>query len=225
MNRKLFRERYEYDGCMPQKSKERPPRPRIEGLADLVFGLSLSLGALSLVVSPPSSNSEINSHILVFVFTFLILITIWINYTTSMSVLPIETRVVMVLNVIMLLLVALVPVLLNAVELSNSSLTVAGNLAIRNYAATLFTVDLFGLLLVLGLFYWILEQKESKLRPPRLLSHYKKGRNLMFILAGIMLLSVVPIFSYTILGNPVRLYFWFVPIILFWLRRLTGFRF
>jgi hypothetical protein len=47
---------------MPQKSKERPPRPRIEGLADLVFGLSLSLGALSLVVSPPSSNSEINSE-------------------------------------------------------------------------------------------------------------------------------------------------------------------
>ncbi len=77
---------------MPQKLKERPPRPRIEGLADLVFGLSLSLGALSLVVSPPSTNSEINGHILVFVFAFLILITIWINYTASMSVLPTETR-------------------------------------------------------------------------------------------------------------------------------------
>jgi uncharacterized membrane protein len=210
---------------MPQKSKERPPRPRIEGLADLVFGLSLSLGALSLVVSPPSSISEIDSHILVFVFTFLILITIWINYTASMSVLPIETRLVMVLNVIMLLLVALVPFLLNAVELSNSSLTVAGNLVIRNYAATLFTFDLFGLLLVLGLFYRILEQKESKLRAPRLLRLYKNGRNLMFILAGIMLLSAAPIFSYMILGNPVRLYLWYVPIILFWLRRLTEFRF
>ncbi len=131
----------------------------------------------------------------------------------------------MVLNVLMLLLVALVPFLLNVVELSNSSLTVAGNLAIRNYAAILFTVDLFGLLLVLGLFYWILEQKESKLRVPRLLRLYKNGRNLMFVLAGIMLLSAAPIFSYVILGNPVRVYLWYMPIILFWLRRLTGFRF
>jgi uncharacterized membrane protein len=210
---------------IPWMIEERHPRPRIEGLADLVFGLSLSLGALSLVVSPASSISEINNHILVFVLTFLILITIWINYTASMSVLPIEARRVMVLNVIMLLLVALVPFLLNAVKLSNASLTVAGNLAIRNYAGTLFTVDLFGLLLILGLFYWILKQKESKLHTPRLLRLYKNGRNLMFILAGIMLLSAAPIFSYVILGNPVRLYLWYVPIILFWLRRLTGFRF
>ena len=210
---------------MPQKFKERPPRPRIEGLADLVFGLSLSLGALSLVVSPPSSISEIDSHIFVFVFAFLILITIWIVYTASMSVLPLESRLVMVLSVIMLLLVALVPFLLNAVELSNSSLTVAGNIEIRNYAATLFAVDLFGLLLVLGLFYWILEQKESKSRTPRLLRLYKNGRNLMFILAGIMLLSAAPIFAHVLFGNPVRFYLWYVPIILFWLRRLTGFRF
>lgn len=71
---------------MPQKFKEHPPRPRIEGLADLVFGLSLSLGALSLVVSPPSSISEIDGHILVFVLTFFILITIWINYTVYVRV-------------------------------------------------------------------------------------------------------------------------------------------
>lgn len=48
---------------------------------------------------------------------------IWINNTASMSVLRIETRRVMVLNVIMLLLVALIPFMLDAVELSNSSLT------------------------------------------------------------------------------------------------------
>ncbi len=210
---------------MPQTSKVRSPRPRIEGLADLVFGLSLGLGSLSLVVSPPSSISEVNSHILIFVFTFLILITIWINYTASMSVLPVETRLVIVLNVMVLLLVALVPFLLNAVELSNGSLTVARNLEIRNYAATLFTIDLFGLLLILGLFYQILEQNEAKLRGSQLLRLYKNGRNLMLILAGIMLLSAAPIFSETILGNPVRVYLWYVPIILFWLRRLTGFRF
>ena len=210
---------------MPQTSRVHGPRPRIEGLADLVFGLSLGLGSLSLVVSPPSSISEINSHILVFVLTFLILITIWINYTASMSVLPVETRLVIVLNVILLLLVALIPFLLNAVELSNGSLTIAINLEIRNYAATLFTLDLFGLLLILGLFYQILEQNEAKLRASHLLKLYKNGRNLLFICAGVMLVSAAPVFSHTILGNPLRVYLWYLPIALFWLRRLTGFRF
>jgi uncharacterized membrane protein len=201
------------------------PRPRIEGLADLVFGLSLGLGSLSLVVSPPSSISEINGHILVFILTFLILITIWINYTASMSVLPVEARLVIVLNVILLLLVALIPFLLNTVELSNVSVTAATNLQIRNYSATLFTTDLFGLLLILGLFYQILERKQAKLPASPLLRLYRNGRNLLLICAGIMLISAAPIFSYSILGNPVRVYLWYLPIILFWLRRLTGFRF
>jgi len=209
---------------MAEASADRSPRPRIEGLADLVFGLSLGLGSLSLVVSPPTSISEINNHIVVFVLSFLILITIWINYTSSMSVLPVQARSVIVLNVILLLLVALIPFLLNAVALSNNSIPIASQLAIRNYASTLFTLDLFGLLLILGLFYQILVYNEAKSASP-LLRLYRHGRNILFICAGIMLLSGAPIFSYVILGNPVRVYLWYVPIVLFWLRRLTGFRF
>src|SRR5256885_387640 len=57
---------------------ERRPRPRIETLADLVFGLSLSIGAIGLIASAPSTQSEINSHIYAFGFTFLVLITAWI---------------------------------------------------------------------------------------------------------------------------------------------------
>jgi uncharacterized membrane protein len=210
---------------MSEASGGRNPRPRIEGLADLVFGLSLGLGSLSLVVSPPTSISEINNHIVVFVLSFLILITIWINYTSSMSVLPVQTRSVIVLNVILLLLVALIPFLLNAVALSNNSIPVASQLAIRNYASTLFTLDLFGLLLILGLFYQMLAYNEAKLPASPLLKLYKHGRNILFICAGIMLISGAPVFSYVILGNQVRVYLWYVPIILFWLRRLTGFRF
>src|SRR2546426_3972533 len=67
---------------------ERRPRPRIETLADLVFGLSLSIGAIGLIASAPTTQSEINSHIYAFGFTFLVLITAWIIYTTYMSVLP-----------------------------------------------------------------------------------------------------------------------------------------
>src|SRR2546425_2901622 len=63
---------------------ERRPRPRIETLADLVFGLSLSIGAIGLIASAPTTQSEINSHIYAFGFTFLVLITAWIIYTTYM---------------------------------------------------------------------------------------------------------------------------------------------
>ncbi len=36
---------------------ERRPRPRIETLADLVFGLSLSIGAIGLIASAPTTQS------------------------------------------------------------------------------------------------------------------------------------------------------------------------
>lgn len=210
---------------MSQNFDGRRPRPRIEGLADLVFGLSLSLGSLSLVISLPSNVSELDSHILAFVFTFFFLITVWISYTGSMSVLPVETTRVIGLNVILLLLVAIVPFLLNVVGLGNPSLTPAENIAIRNHASTLFAIDLSGLLLILALFYHILGQEKAKLVAHDLRRIYRNRRNMMFILAGIMLLSTAPIFSiYTILGYPARFYIWYVPIIIFWVRRLTNFR-
>ena len=89
----------------------RRPRPRLESLSDLIYGLSLSIGAISLVItnSQTSSVSDINKNILQFLFVFLILITSWIIYTSDMSVLPIETRLVTLLNVVLLMLVAIFP--------------------------------------------------------------------------------------------------------------------
>src|SRR2546425_4969882 len=115
---------------------ERRPRPRIETLADLVFGLSLSVGAIGLIASSPTTQGEINNHIFAFGFTFLVLITAWIIYTTYMSVLPSETKSVTVLNVALLLLVALVPYLLNSVELANPALSPAESSALRDYSST-----------------------------------------------------------------------------------------
>ena len=94
------------------------PRPRIETLADLIFGLSLSIGSIALIANPPKSAGEITTHILAFAYTFFVLITAWLIYTTYMSVLPVETRTVTFLNVGLLLLVAIVPYLLNGVEVA-----------------------------------------------------------------------------------------------------------
>jgi uncharacterized membrane protein len=205
-----------------ESPKERRPQPRIEALSDLVFGLSLSLASISLIVSPPSSPSEINNHILAFVFAFILLITAWINYTSSMSVLPLETRTVTVLNVIMLMSVALVPFLLNIIELPNPSLALVENLVIRDYASTLFAVNLSALLAILGLFSHILAKEETKLIAPDLVARYRTTRNLTLILAGFMLLTAAPIFgTYMILGYPIRLYVWYVPIIVYWISRLA----
>src|SRR5882762_3454210 len=93
------------------------PRPRLETLSDLIYGLSLSIGAISLVITnnQSSSASDINRNILQFLFVFLILITSWIIYTSDMSVLPIETRLVQLLNVALLMLVATIPYLFDQV--------------------------------------------------------------------------------------------------------------
>src|ERR1700758_4086112 len=108
------------------RESERRYRPRIEDFSDLIFGLSLSIGSLALIATSPSSTGEILNHIAAFGYTFLILITAWIIYTTYMSILPQETRWVTFLNVLLLLLVAFVPYLLNGVELTNPGLPGAG---------------------------------------------------------------------------------------------------
>src|SRR6266852_2576433 len=94
------------------------PRPRLESLSDLIYGLSLSIGAISLVITnnQSSSASDINRNILQFLFVFIILITSWIIYTSDMSVLPIETRLVQLLNVLLLMLVATIPYLFDQVD-------------------------------------------------------------------------------------------------------------
>lgn len=201
-----------------QQAGERRPRPRIETLADLIFGLSLSIGSIALIVSSPTTPDQINSNIAAFVFTFLILITSWIIYTTDMSVLPVETKAITFLNVALLLLVAIVPYLLNSTELVNQSLSPANASAIRDYASSLFGLDLAGILIILAAFAHVISIEEKKLVAPELARLFRNGRNRMAVIGVIMLISVAPQFwQWTLFGIPVRLYAWYVPLISYWL--------
>src|SRR3989442_9772905 len=93
------------------------PRPKIETLVDLIFGLSLSIGAVALItVSAPSSTAEINRRLLAFIFTSSFLITNWMVSTYQMSVLPVETNFMIYMNIVMLIPVATIPYLLYTVE-------------------------------------------------------------------------------------------------------------
>jgi hypothetical protein len=198
--------------------KERArPRPRIETLGDLIFGLSLSVGSIALIANSPSSPSDINSHILAFVFTFLMLITAWIIYTSQMSVLPVETRTVTFLNVLLLLLVAITPYLLNNVELGNPSLSPADLSTVRDYASTLFAVDLGSILLILAFFAHILSIEEKKLVAPEVARLIRGGRNTMLVLAAVMFASTAPqLWSWTLFGLPLRMFIWYLPLIAYW---------
>lgn len=199
------------------------PRPRIETLADLVFGLSLSIGSIALIANPPNKIGDITTHILAFAYTFFVLITAWLIYTTYMSVLPTETRTVTFLNVGLLLLVAIVPYLLNGVEVVNPTLSSPEVSAIQDYSSMLFALDLGGILIILATFAHVISVEERKLVAPDLVTLFKNGRNRMALLAILILASVAPQFwQWTLLGIPLRLYLWYPPLISYWVGRAVN---
>ena len=197
------------------------PRPKIETLVDLIFGLSLSIGAVALItVSAPSSTAEINRRLLAFIFTASFLITNWMVYTYQMSVLPVETNFVIYMNVVMLILVATVPYLLYNVEFANPSLTPQEYSVIQDYASSLFAVDLAAILAILASFSHIISIEEKRLVAPGLAKSFRQSRNVQAILSAIVLISLAPIFwDLSIFGVQLRLYIWAIPIIVYWVRR------
>src|SRR5947208_4592754 len=191
---------------MQQQTGGAHSRLRSETLADLIFGLSLSIGSIGLIANPPKSTGEITTHILAFAYTFFVLITAWMIYTTYMSVLPVETRTVTFLNVGLLLLVAVVPYLLNGVEVVAPGLTSDQVSIIQNYSSQLFALDLGGILIILATFAHVISLEEKKLVAPELVTLFRNGRNRMAVLAVLTLVSVAPQFwDWTLLSVPIRL--------------------
>ncbi len=177
----------------------------------------MSIGAISLVITvgQSSSASDINRNILEFLFVFLILITSWIIYTSDMSVLPIETRLVTALNVFLLILVALTPYLFDqVVSTFNSS-------GVQQYASILFTVDYAGTLLIMAVFAHIIAQEEEHLVDGEIMIRFRRVRNRLGFLTVIVLLSLAAPWDWLLLGVQIRLLIWFIPIISFWVNRMT----
>src|SRR5260370_10266052 len=102
----------------PMSREQHHPRPRIESLTDLIFGLALGIGAVGLLNYRPTTAQDIALSVGCFFFGFLILITIWLRDTAIMIVLPAETGVTRALNVFLLFLVALEPHLFNPIGIA-----------------------------------------------------------------------------------------------------------
>ena len=117
---------------MLEPIKQPVPRPRIEGLSDLIFGLALSIGAIQLVGSAPQSQIQLITALSAFGFSFLILMSFWNRYTTIASAVPIETTIMVRLNTLLLFFVAIEPYLFNPLVIQVKNLT---PLLIQNMSA------------------------------------------------------------------------------------------
>ena len=205
---------------MSTQEGERPrrrPRPRLESLSDLIYGLSLSIGAISLVITnaQTSTVSDINRNVLEFLFVFLLLITSWIIYTSDMSVLPIETRLVTFLNVVLLILVAIFPYLFDQV------VSTFNPDSVQEYASILFTIDLAGTLVIMATFAHIIAREEEHLVDGEVMIRFRTARNRMSVLTVVVLLSLAAPWDWLFMGVHVRLFIWYIPIVSFWVFRMA----
>jgi len=180
---------------------ENVPRPRIQTLSDLIFGLALSIGALSLISEKPANILDLANSLLGFGFAFAILAMIWVRYTRIVSVLRVETGWLLRANLLMLFLVSVEPYLFNLV-------TSSGQLD-PGVATSVYAVDLGSIFLILAYFTHELTREEKKLIPKELIQKYRRQRNARIFAALLFYMSTLPIFwSLSILGIELRYILW-----------------
>jgi uncharacterized membrane protein len=199
---------------MTEGTERSTPKSRIESLSDLIFGLALSIGALTLIGQPPSDFTGLVLAILYYAFSFLILIRVWSSYTSTMSDLHFETQRAISTNITLLFLVSIEPFLFN--QLLTSKIP-------AEYVSILFALDLGGLFAIQA--FMASSILTDKNRPSQLLNHYRLLRNTLIIAAAIFFISTLPFFwtwSIPINKNTqlhIRFILWIAPLILPAIRR------
>lgn len=205
---------------MTQLIRSRSPKTRIESLTDLIFGLALSIGSVSLLSKPPSSPADVIMDLAGFGFSFLILISIWFRYTNIMSVLPVETSGTMFLNAVMLFLVSIEPYLLSLLVFGSFQ---ASGVAVLIFASGAYALDLAGLTFILGLFAHQLTIEDRKLVKPELVGQYRRIRDTQYLASLLFAVTALPPFwSWEILGTRARFFLWYAILVLTWISRLSG---
>lgn len=191
------------------------PKARIESLSDIVFGLALSIGALSLVGTAPKNATGLFYDIFTFGFSFLILISVWIRYTRIMSALPVENRRTMGLNIVLLFCVSIEPYLFRFLDLSSTA-----NDPLADPGSAAYAVDLGAIMLILGFFTFLLADEEKRLIPDRMIRSFRAQSYVQMLSGVIFFVTAFPIFyEISLYGSPLRFDVWFIPLIAVWIRR------
>jgi uncharacterized membrane protein len=195
------------------------PRLKMQNLSDLIFGLALSIGALTLISQKPTNLIQIEFSLLFFGFSFYVLSSVWIRYSRIMSVIPVETGPVVAINIILLFLVSIEPYLYNLM-IGSSNAPPPGQLYLGT-TTSLFAADMGSMQLILAYFSHQLASEDKKLVPKELLRNYRLQSYTSVFTAALFLISILPIFwSITIFGIQARFYLWASFAVVLNLRRL-----
>jgi uncharacterized membrane protein len=192
-----------------EEEQDYKPRPRIEALSDIVFGLALSIGALTLIGQELTSFQGLLNALGLYAFSFLILVSVWLSYSTLTSILPAETETLRNLNIMLLFFVSIEPFLFNQLFARNG--------AMFNDVSIIYTLDLAAMFLILAFFNHNLINHVPKDQS----KNYKFTRNFSITIVIFLLFSALPFFeiSYFL---PLRVYIWIVVLILGWIRRILS---
>jgi uncharacterized membrane protein len=192
-------------------SVPRISRSRIESLSDIIFGLALAISTVPLISRLPPKPFGMVVDISEFGFGFLILISVWMGYTNTMSVLPVENNTVVTLNLLLLFLVSIEPYLFYL----NITYDLISHEVFLNLSSILYALNMAGLMMILGLFTHQLSREERGLVPKNSIKRHKRVRNTLFVSAALFVITILPIFwSIRVYTQPIRFYFWFIPLIL-----------
>lgn len=203
---------------------ETPQKPRILALSDLIFGLALSISALSLIGQQPSTTQQLFTALGIYALGFFILIAIWRLYSTTTSVLRSETSALIGLNIVLLFFVSIEPYLF--AELFSGS----GNFP--STVSQVYAFDIGFMFLILAIFNQAISSEKKNLEPESSLAGYRRIRNMCLLDAAIFFVSTVPFFdsvtffSFTkgaLLNHfTLRTTLWVIGLIGSWTSRLLG---
>jgi uncharacterized membrane protein len=186
------------------------PRPRIEAFSDLIFGLALSIGALTLIGQQLNSFEALMIALGLYSFSFLILVGVWLSYSNLTSVLPAETGPLISINIALLFLVSVEPFLFNQLFMESMFYDVS----------IVYAIDLAAMFIILAFFnHAIADQKKNHV-PKDQLKSYKSARNYSLFIAAIFLISTLPFFTAAYI-LPLRVYVWIIALILGSGRRIS----
>lgn len=197
-------------------SQQYPPkiRLRIESLSDLVFGLALSIGSLTLIGRIPTTQAELVGDIAQFAFSFLILIAMWTGYTRIITIFPIESSLSFTLNIALLFCVSIEPFLFYVLRASLSFIA---------FSTAVYGLDIGGMYLLLATLTVVLlneTQREGRNIDSGLMNNFR-WRLLGYALGGmIFLVSSLPYFWVNLpLIGTLRMDMWVVAFVLFFFSR------
>jgi uncharacterized membrane protein len=191
-------------------------KTQIQSLSDLVFGLAISIGSLSLLINNADdiTAGTIIKEIVWFSIGFIILISIWLSYTAAMEDIEFESPAEVSLNMALMLLISIEPFLLNVVAFDRISV---------DFATMAYALNIGAILIIMGFFNHLVLRQRTRAADARQAAVQRNSRNRSLFKGAIFLVSALPLFWDITIGDTSVMYLiWvlaFVPELAFGMGR------